>query len=592
MLAHTKALIRPSDSCDIAASVFIHAREGIMITSVDGTIIDVNQSFSRITLYSRDEVIGKNPRLLSSGRHNPDYYTAMWRALFAQGHWDCEIWNRRKNGDLYAAMQTISAVRDEQGNIYQYVALFSDITPQKEQQQRLEKLAHFDSLTNLPNRALLADRLHQAMTQAHRREQPLAVVFLDLDGFKAINDSHGHAAGDQLLVGVANHMKQALREGDTLARLGGDEFVVVLLDLPDVRASQPMLDRLMDAAAQAVPLGDVTLRVSVSMGVTFFPQKQSLDADQLLRQADHAMYQAKLAGKNRCCVFDAELDRSVRRHQKNVERIRRALVDHEFVLYFQPKVNMRTGAVVGAETLLRWQHPQRGLLVPSEFLPTIESSQLAVEIGEWVIDGALAQIERWKSAGLDLALSINVDAYQLQQADFCERLQMILAAHPQVDPSCLELEVLERSVPQEMAAMTQVMQTCREMGVSFSLSDFGTGNASLSYLQRLPVKLLKVDQSFVRDMLDGPNDRAILEGVIGLANAFRRQVIAEGVESAEHGAMLLQLGCELAQGYGIARPMPAHELPDWAASWRGHPSWGELSTVSSADLFNALCQFH
>ena len=568
----------------LAASVFTHAREGIMITAVDGTILDVNEAFSRITLYSRDEVLGRNPRLLNSGRHDADFYAAMWAALAEPGHWYGEVWNRRRDGQLYAAMQTISAVRDAAGRTLQYVGLFSDITPLKEQQRQLEHVAHFDALTNLPNRVLLADRLHQAMVQAQRREQPLAVVFLDLDGFKSVNDRHGHGAGDQLLIAVGARMKQALREGDTLARLGGDEFVAVLLDLADVAAGLPLLTRLLAAAAQPVEFGGVMLKVSASLGVTFFPQAEEIDADQLLRQADQAMYQAKLAGKNRYHLFDSELDRSMRGHYQSVERIRRALEQREFVLHYQPKVNMRTGMVMGAETLIRWQHPQRGLLAPAVFLPVIENHPLAIAIGEWVLDSALRQMALWQAQGLDITLSVNVGARQLQQPDFAQRLQQILAAHPQVRPGCLELEVLQSSVPQEMAAVSQVMRVCREIGVSFALTDFGAGNASLTYLQRLPVSLLKVDQCFVRDMLDSADDMAILEGVIGLASAFRRQIVAQGVESPEHGAMLLQLGCELAQGYGIAHPMPADEFPRWAAAWRTHPSWCSPQPVPGDEL--------
>jgi diguanylate cyclase (GGDEF)-like protein/PAS domain S-box-containing protein len=568
----------------LAANVFTYTREGIMITTADSTIIDVNDAFSRITSYSRDEVLGRNPRLLNSGRQGKEFYAALWRDLIENGHWYGEVWNRRKNGEVYAVMQTISAVRDAQGNTLQYVALFSDITPLKEHEKQLEHIAHYDALTTLPNRVLLADRLHQTMAQAQRRGQRLAVVYLDLDGFKAINDRYGHEAGDLLLVAVATRMKQALREGDTLARIGGDEFVAVLVDLVDVAASVPMLTRLLAAAAVPVQAGDLVLQVSASLGVTFYPQTEDVDADQLLRQADQAMYQAKLAGKNRYHFFDAEQDRSVRGHHETLERIRLALAEREFVLYYQPKVNMRTGKVIGAEALIRWQHPEKGLLLPALFLPAIEDHPLAVDLGEWVIATALTQMALWQAAGQGIPVSVNVGARQLQQADFVERLGEILVAHPNIKPSDLELEVLETSALEDLAQVSQVIEACREIGVSFAMDDFGTGYSSLTYLKRLPVTLLKIDQSFVRDMLDDPDDLAILEGVIGLATAFRRQVIAEGVETVEHGAMLLQLGCELAQGYGIARPMPAHELPGWSAAWRPDPAWDDQPAVSRDDL--------
>ncbi|MFZ4538921.1 EAL domain-containing protein [Propionivibrio sp.] len=567
-----------------AASVFTHAREGIMITDADGTIINVNEAFTHITSYTRDEVLGRNPRLLSSGRQGKEYYAAMWHDLLEKGHWYGEIWNRRKSGEVYAVMENISAVRDEQGKIQHFVALFLDITAIKAHESQLEHLAHYDALTALPNRVLLADRLRQGMVQSQRHHQMMAVAYLDLDGFKAINDSHGHEVGDQLLMTVASRMKQALREGDTLARLGGDEFVAVFLDLNNVAASVTLLDRLLAAAAQPVLLGNLVLQVSASIGVTFYPQAENLEADQLLRQADQAMYQAKQAGRKRYHIFDAELDRSVRGHHESQERIRRALSAREFVLHYQPKVNVRSGAVIGAEALIRWQHPENGLLAPAEFLPVIEDHPLAVDIGEWVIATALSQMAIWQAAGLNIPVSVNVGARQLQQADFVERLRALLAAHPEVSPGDLALEVLETSALQDLARVSQVIESCREIGVMFALDDFGTGYSSLTYLKRLAVTELKIDQSFVCGMLDDPDDLAILEGVLSLATAFRRQVIAEGVETVEQGEMLLQLGCDLAQGYGIARPMPADELPAWAAAWHPDPLWADLPAISHDDL--------
>ncbi len=465
------------------------------------------------------------------------------------------------------------------------IVMFSeDITERKEHEKQLEQIAHYDVLTGLPNRILLADRLQQGLSQALRRGQLLAVAYIDLDGFKSINDNHGHQTGDHLLVALASKMKQALREGDTLARLGGDEFVAVLIDLEGAKTSVPLLSRLLEAAAQPVEIGLHTLQVSASLGVTFHPQSQEVDADQLLRQADHAMYQAKLAGKNRFHIFDTEQDSTIRGHNESLEQIRRALAAREFVLYYQPKVNMRTGKVTGAEALIRWQHPEKGLLPPAVFLPVIEDHPLSIEIGEWVIETALTQLEQWHSEGLDIPLSVNVGARQLQQEDFLARLRKTLARHPEVKPSCIELEVLETSALEDVVRISHVIEACREIGVKFALDDFGTGYSSLTYLKRLPVSTLKIDQTFVRDMLEDPDDLAILEGVLSLATAFRRDVIAEGVETLGHGAMLLQLGCEIAQGYGIARPMPAHEMLNWAATWRPDSSWNNIPTISRDDL--------
>ena len=564
------------EKLQLSARVFGHAREGIMVTDAQATIIDVNDAFTRITGYSREVVLGQNPRMLQSGRQNKAFYAAMWDALKEQGQWSGEVWNRRKNGEVFAELLAVSAVRDAQGQTLQYVALFSDITAIKAHQSQLEHIAHFDALTNLPNRVLLADRLQQAMAHAQRRQQQLAVVYLDLDGFKPINDRHGHQTGDQVLITLAQRMKEALREGDTMCRMGGDEFVAVLIDLQDTQASVPLLGRLLAAAAEPVQVGELSLQVSASLGVTFYPQTQDIDADQLLRQADQAMYQAKVAGKNRYCVFDAAHDSSIRDHHESLERIRRALENHEFVLHYQPKVKMHTGQVVGAEALIRWQHPEKGLLAPATFLPVIEDHPLAVDVGEWVIDAALTQIEVWHAAGLDLPVSVNIDACQLQQGNFVARLQAILARHAQVNPAGLELEVLETSALADMAQVSQVIEDCARMGVRFALDDFGTGYSSLTYLKSLRVAMLKIDQSFVRDMLDDPDDLAILRGIIGLAAAFKREVIAEGVETVAHGTALLQLGCELAQGYGIARPMPPEQMPAWVTSWQPDAAWCEL----------------
>lgn len=563
-----------------AASVFTHAQEGIFITDPNVNILDVNVAFTDITGYSREEVLGKNPRILSSGKHDKAFYEAMWHDILTKNHWFGEISNQRKDGGLVIQMETITAVRDKRGDIQNYICLFNDITSAKEHQSQLEHLAHHDALTGLPNRVLLADRLRQSMSQASRRGQPLAVVYLDLDGFKAVNDTQGHHVGDQLLMTLATRLTQVLRDGDTLGRLGGDEFVAVLVDLSDAEASVPILTRLLEAAKQLFPVGDIVLNVTASLGVTFYPQSEAVDADQLLRQADQAMFAAKQAGKNRYHVFDTEHDRGVRGHHESLEHIRQALAERQFVLFYQPKVNMRTGEVIGAEALIRWQHPQRGLLSPAEFLPFIENHPLAITVGEWVIDTALAQIEAWRADGLTVPVSVNIDALQLQHPDFISSLHTLLSRHPGVNPGELELEILETSALESYAEVSQVMTACQALGVGFALDDFGTGYSSLTHLKKLPAGRLKIDQSFVRDMLDEPDDLAILDGVLGLATAFRREVIAEGVETQAQGEMLIRMGCEWAQGYAIARPMPANEFPDWTSAWKTQPTWKALNPIS------------
>ena len=430
----------------------------------------------------------------------------------------------------------------------------------------LEHIAHYDALTHLPNRVLLADRMQQAMLLNQRNGESLAVAFIDLDGFKAINDQFGHGIGDKLLITIARRMKAALRESDTLARIGGDEFVVVLTQLKNVNDCEPMLRRLLEAAAEPVELDEGRLQVSASIGITIYPQ-DGVDAEQLLRHADQAMYLAKQAGKNCYHLFDVAQDVAVKHKRENLEHIRTALRNQEFVLFYQPKVNMRTGDVIGAEALIRWQHPDRGLLAPAAFLPVIENHLLSVELGEWVIATALSQMADWQAQGLNIPVSVNVGALQLQQSNFADRLEELLYLEPDANPKNLELEILETSALEDINQVSTAIHACQALGVSFALDDFGTGYSSLAYLKRLPAELLKIDQSFVRDMLDDTDDLAIIQGIIGLATAFQRLVIAEGVETVDHGKKLLSIGCELAQGYGIARPMPADAFPSWVKTW-------------------------
>ena len=559
------------EKLELAANVFRNAREGIMIIDQDRMILDINEAVSRICGYGRDEVVGQKQSLLPGGAHTAQVYIDMWTELMAKGHWYGEVEIRHKNGYVIETLQTISKVTSTHSP--HYVALFSDITALKAHARQLEHLAHYDPLTNLPNRVLLTDRLTQAMAAEARRGMMLALAYMDLDGFKDVNDRYGHEVGDKLLVALAKNMQQVLREGDTLSRIGGDEFVALLLDLSDQEMTLEFLPRLLNAAAKPVHIDGLTLQVSASLGLAFFPQPEPVDSDQLLRHADQAMYIAKLSGKNRIHVFDAELDRSVRGHHESIDQIHAALVQGEFILHYQPKVDMRSGAVLGVEALIRWQHPERGLLAPAAFLPDIENHPLAVSVGEWVLGEALSRVASWRASGLDIAVSVNVGARQLQQIDFADRLHAMLAAHPLLPPNCLELEILETSALKDISRISQLIDSCAAFGVTFSIDDFGTGYSSLTYLRRLKVSSLKIDQSFVRDMFEDVEDRIILEGIVSLGKAFDRTVIAEGVETIAHGKGLMDIGCHIGQGYAIARPMPADAVAQWAASWRPDPSW-------------------
>ncbi len=556
----------------LAASVFTHAREGILITDAEGLIIEVNSTFSEITGYKREEVLGRNPSMLQSGRHDQLFFQNLWNKLIENGAWNGEIWNKRKNGEIYASIMTIGAVKDERGKTRNYVNLFSDITPIKEHQRQLEYIAHYDSLTSLPNRVLLSDRMKQALAQSHRSGKSLAVMYLDLDGFKPINDQYGHDMGDQMLIAIAQRLKAVLREGDTLARIGGDEFVLVLTELDSPADSKAILERLLAAAAEPSHINQFLLRVSASIGVTLYPQDK-VDADQLIRHADQAMYMAKQLGKNCYHLFDVDQDVAAKSQHETLENIRLALEQQQFKLFYQPKVNMKTGQVLGAEGLIRWQHPERGLIPPAEFLPVIENQPISLDLGQWVINEALRQIGIWQRAGLHFEISVNLSALQLQDPAFFTRLANLLEQHADVDPSHLGLEIVETSALADIAEVAAIMHSCISLGVGFAVDDFGTGYSSLTYLKRLPAVALKIDQSFVRDMLEDPDDLAIVKGVIGLAKAFHRKVIAEGVETVAHGERLISLGCELAQGYGIAKPMSAENFIDWARDWQPDPRW-------------------
>jgi diguanylate cyclase (GGDEF)-like protein/PAS domain S-box-containing protein len=551
----------------LAASVFTHAREGIVITDPLGNILDVNGMFTAITGYSRQEVLGKKPSILKSGVHPPAFYTEIWNMLAEKEHWNGEIWNRRKNGDIYPEALSISLVRDSAGMITHHVALFSDISHIKDYQNKLEEMAHFDPLTHLPNRTLLRERLSSAKRQCRCSKMLLAVLFIDLDGFKAVNDTYGHDIGDELLIALSHRMRGTLREHDTLARIGGDEFVAVLTGLENKDNCTAILGRLLKAISGPVIVGKVTLKVSASIGVIFYSQDNiESDSDLLIRHADQAMYEAKKAGKNCYFVFDVKKSRLMDSRRINFDRIRRALQKDEFVLYYLPKVNLKKGTVIGAEALIRWQHPDLGLLLPSDFLPLIENYPISIELGEWVIATTLSQIAAWQALGLDIPISVNISALQLQHG-FVERLQTLLSEWPLVEPRFLLLEVFETSALVDVMQVSKIMHDCIKLGVSFVLGDFGTGYSSLTYLRHLPASLIKIDRSFVRDMLTDSDDLMMVESVVGLVKSFKRQVIAEGVDTRAHGVALLELGCEMMQGYGIALAMPASELPKWIANW-------------------------
>jgi len=556
----------------LTASVFASTSEGIIITNPSNRIIEVNEAFVHVTGYSREEIIGQTPGLLHSGLHNPAFYSEMWRRIQRDGHWKGEVRNRRKNGEIYTEILDIGVVCDETGAVTHYVGVFTDISELKETQARLEKMAHYDHLTGLPNRALFASRLEEAMASVTRHGNLLAVALLDLDRFKPVNDVHGHEMGDRLLIEIAQRLDACMRTGDIVARVGGDEFVLLIQDLAEADELWPFLQRVQATFETPVRIDGHVFDITSSLGATLYPNDPG-DADALLRHADQAMYLAKQAGRNQYHLFDPVQDRQIHQRYELIEKMRHGLAENQFEVYYQPKLCMRGMTVYGAEALVRWNDPERGLVAPGEFLPHAENHDVIVALDQWVLEQALRQQVLWRAAGIELVVSVNIAARDLQREDFVDRLRASLQRFPTLPAKCLELEILESAALQNMLHIRKVIETGRQMGVSFSLDDFGAGYASLAYLKEIPVDTLKIDQGFVRDILEDRGDLALVHGVVGLAQAFNLKVVAEGVETPEHGVLLMRLGCENVQGYGIARPMPVDKFEAWLSASRFDETW-------------------
>jgi len=563
------------EKLQLSSRVFNSTSEGITITDANKVIIDINPAFSDITGYSREEAIGQNPSILSSGKQSPEFYKEMWQKINEEGHWQGEIWNRKKSGEVYAELLTISSLKDAKGNITNYVGVFTDITHSKLQQDDIKKMAHYDALTNLPNRTLLIDRFNQAIAHSKRADTLLAVCFLDLDDFKPVNDTFGHNAGDKLLIEVAHRLESAVRDEDTVSRLGGDEFSFLLGDIKSTTQCYELLERIIQSISATYVIDEQPINISASVGVSIYPL-DDVELDVLLRHADQAMYQAKQEGKNSYQFFDVDEAQKIANKQRQLQEIQHALINNELCMYYQPKVNMVSGDIIGVEALIRWQHPDKGLIPPIEFLPILDDTELELQIGEWVIDQGLTQLELLNDHDIEIEVSVNVSSNQFLNASFFGDLNDALDQHRNIDSRYFQLEVLESSALGNLDQINHIIKACRnELGVSIALDDFGTGYSSLSHLSKLPADTIKIDQGFVRDVLDDPNDFAIIDGVVGLASSFNKKLIAEGVETTEHGLMLLLMGCNDAQGYAISRPMPASELVDWIKDYSPNTRWIE-----------------
>ncbi|MGM0907212.1 MAG: EAL domain-containing protein [Pseudomonadota bacterium] len=557
----------------LADSVFQHTQDRITITDAEGRILDVNPAFTRITGYKKREVLGKNPRFLKSGRQGRSFYRAMFQELIKKGFWQGELWNRRKNGEFYAELASMSAIRNKRGEVQNFVGISSDVTERTFAHKReLEYRTYHDALTGLPNILLARDRLEHALSIAKRKDEIMVVASIDVDNFKNINAQFGHAVGDKVIEKLAKRLNAALREGDTVARLSGDEFLLIVEGAETERHVNELLERIKSELSETVTVGSYTMDITVSMGVTAYPQDNN-DADTLIRHSSQSLHQAKRNGRDRITWFDTQREHAQTQLTQLIKRMEEAISNNELELFYQPKVNMRTCEVIGVEALLRWRDPERGLVPPGDFLPAIEEHPFSITVGNWVLNTALKQVSEWCSRGVELPVSVNINALQLLDDEFLDSVNAHLRHYPNVSPKFLEIEVLESAAIGKINIAASILEKCKNLGITVALDDFGTGFAALDYLKRLPAQTLKVDQSFVRDMLTDESDLAIVKGIIGLAEAFSFNIIAEGVETDEQGKKLLELGCILGQGYGIARPMPADEVLPWLKNWKCPEGW-------------------
>ena len=538
---------------------FEHMQEGVMVTDADQRIIQANAAFEHITGYSIEEAVGQTPRLLNSGRQAPDFYRSFYRSLEEKGEWRGEIWNRRKSGEVYPQWLSVRAVYEDDGRLSAYVSVFADITDVKKSEHQLWQLAHHDALCNLPNRLLLDARLDHAMQRAHRVSSKLAVLFIDLDRFKNINDSMGHHVGDELLKDIARRLQSAVHEDDTVARLGGDEFVVLLEDIQDANTARRIANRIIGRLSEPLTLREKSLVVTASIGISLYPD-DGLDTESLLKHADAAMYQAKTLGRDRFAFYAPTLTHEIQQRLELEHDLRNALTNKEFSLHYQPQFASADGSLVTVEALLRWKHPRRGMVPPNDFIPIAEETGLIGELGCWVTETACRQVMQWRSESFPpFRLAVNLSPYQLRGQ--CTEALMDIFERTGFPPEWFEFEVTETLLVEEGGFALQQLTEMRErLGMNIAMDDFGTGHSSLGQLKFLPIGKLKIDRSFISDLPDDANDAAIVKAIILMAHTLGLQVVAEGVETQEQHRFLCHSGCDHLQGYFYARPMPAEKI--------------------------------
>ncbi|MBI3916528.1 MAG: EAL domain-containing protein [Betaproteobacteria bacterium] len=543
----------------LAANAMENTAEGIIVYGADRRIVHVNKAFTVLTGYTPEEVIGKTPEFLRSGQDDEAFYSELWEAVQRTGHWQGEAWRRRKSGEIYSELRSVSAIKNEAGRTSHYVTVFTDISAFKEYETRLQFLAHHDALTHLPNRVQFQDRCKEAFLRANRHGKPVGVLFIDLDRFKAINDSLGHAMGDGLLQSVAERLKQCVREIDTVARTGGDEFIILLDEMKESQDAATVAEKLLVALSKPFTLGDHDLVISASIGISCYPEDGG-DTQILLKNADAAMYSAKKQGRNTYRFFSAEMNAHALETLVLTNQLRQALERNELLLHYQPRIDLATGRITGVEALIRWQHPERGLIPPIRFIPLAEETGLIVPIGEWVLKTACTQMRAWQDAGMPrFVMAVNLSVRQLEHAGLVQRIASVLR-ETGLNADSLELEVTESMVMRDSEGSVKLLAELHALGIALAIDDFGTGYSSLSYLKRFPIDYLKVDQSFVRGIPVDADDVAITRTIIAVAKSLELRLIAEGIETQEQLAFLKAEGCEEGQGYLFSKPLAAKDL--------------------------------
>ncbi|GAB4274722.1 MAG: hypothetical protein Kow0065_22920 [Methylomicrobium sp.] len=558
---HAWALLQKNRSqrqLELASLAFKFSREAVFVTDADQKILSINEAFTRITGYEAEEALGRTPRLLKSHRHNAEFYREMWRQIQTQGYWQGEIVNRKKNGDIYSEWMSISEVTAPSGELTGYLAVFMDISEQKQAQERIQYLAHHDTLTGLPNRTLLRDRFELAVAYAKRQGTKVGVIYLDLDHFKNINDSLGHQIGDLLLVDVAHRLRNCVRDIDTVSRLGGDEFLLILNHIHNGDNIVEICSKIQQALLPSFRIEGSDLSVSCSVGACLYPDDGN-DFDLLLKLADIALYQAKGDGRSNYKLFTPEMNLRVMRRQRLETDMRHALTNKGFYLEYQPQFENGSLRLLGVESLLRWRHPDLGPISPAEFIPIAEDCGLIVELGHWVMHQACAQAKQWYDRGLGLRVAVNVSYAQFVRNNL---LQLVIDAlrDSGLPPHCLELELTESILVADPENVLKIVKEIKALGVCFAIDDFGTGYSSLSYLKRFPVDKLKIDQSFIRDIPGDKEDEAIVTAIIGLAHSLQIESIAEGVETQQQIDFLIEHDCRQLQGYRLSRPLSAGQI--------------------------------